>query len=89
MVRRDESRASSSTDGSEANSNDGYLTIEAVTADQQAAYERLEIGFHFHPAMPQILGFDPRIIQDEFDPFNLDLNAYIDLDNETNKENGP
>lgn len=60
--------------------SDNYLTIDAVTADQQAAYDQLEIGFHFHPDMPQILAFDPRIIQHEFDPFDLDLSAYIDFD---------
>ena len=60
--------------------DDGYLTMEAVTADQQAAYERLEFGFHFHPDMPPVLGFDPRIVQDDFDPFDLDLSSFVQFE---------
>lgn len=58
---------------------DGYLTIDAVTADQQAAYDQLEFGFHFHPDMQPVLGFDPRIVQDDFDPFDLSLNDLLDF----------
>lgn len=69
--------------GTESTSQEGpadqYLTIQAVTDDQQAAYEHHALALHFHPTIsPPILGFDPRIIQDDFDPFNLDLSAYID-----------
>ncbi|OQV10182.1 hypothetical protein CLAIMM_14217 [Cladophialophora immunda] len=58
-----------------------YLTIDAVNADQQAAYARTngpsQAALHFHPQIsPPILGFDPRVIQDDFDPFNLDLFAF-------------
>lgn len=61
--------------------NSDYLTIEAVTADQQQAYARYDQAVHFHPNIsPPILGFDPRIIQDDFDPFNLDLSSIIDFD---------
>lgn len=70
-VRRAESTSSvstatptSSTTDSGPNDNDNYLTIDAVTADQQATYEQLEIGYHFHPRMRPVLAFDPRIIQD-------------------------
>ncbi|KAL2433875.1 hypothetical protein ABEF95_011682 [Exophiala dermatitidis] len=56
-----------------------YLSIEHVTADQQAAFERNPLALHFHPGVqPPILGFDPRIIQDDFDPFDLDLSTLID-----------
>jgi hypothetical protein len=61
--------------------NDGYLTIGVVTADQQAAYDRYPEALHFHPGIsPPILGFDPRVIQDDFDPFDLDLSHLIDFD---------
>ncbi|KIW87205.1 uncharacterized protein Z519_12107 [Cladophialophora bantiana CBS 173.52] len=58
-----------------------YLTIEHVIADQQSAYGRTngpsQAGLHFHPSIsPPILGFDPRVIQDDFDPFNLNLFGY-------------
>ena len=47
-------------------------SINAVTADQQQAYERTPFALHFHPQIqPPILGFDPNIIQDDFDPFSL------------------
>ncbi|KIV97489.1 hypothetical protein PV10_01239 [Exophiala mesophila] len=58
---------------------EGYLTIGAVTADQQAAYDQLEFGYHFHPDMEPVLGFDPRIIQDDFDPFDLDVSELFDF----------
>lgn len=32
--------------------------------------------------MPQILAFDPRIVQHDFDPFDLDLNAHFDFESE-------
>jgi hypothetical protein len=58
-------------------SND-YITIEAVTADQQQAFARTAAALHFHPDIsPPILGFDPRVIQDDFDPFNLDLSHLV------------
>ncbi|KAK5053166.1 hypothetical protein LTR84_002140 [Exophiala bonariae] len=92
VVRRAESTASSSTGTPASNTTDsglrdsnGYLTIDAVTADQQATYEQLEIGYHFHPRMAPVLGFDPRIVQDDFDPFDLDLSGYIDFDSEEKK----
>ena len=59
--------------------SNGYLTIQAVTADQQAAFERHPEAVHFHPNIsPPVLGFDPRVIQDDFDPFDLDLTPLID-----------
>ncbi|OAG34384.1 hypothetical protein AYO21_11470 [Fonsecaea monophora] len=66
-----------------------YLTIEAVTADQQSAYARTNgaglAALHFHPQIsPPILGFDPRIVQDDFDPFNLDVFGFDLNDNVKN-----
>lgn len=92
VVRRAESPTSSST-GTPAssttetglNNNNSYLSINAVTADQQATYEQLEIGYHFHPNMAPVLRFDPRIIQDDFDPFDLDLSGYIDFGSDEKK----
>jgi hypothetical protein len=46
-------------------------SIATVTADQQQAYERTPFALHFHPDVPPALGFDPNMIQDEFDPFSL------------------
>ncbi|KAK6371725.1 hypothetical protein LTS17_008548 [Exophiala oligosperma] len=57
-----------------------YLSIATVTADQQAAFENNELALHFHPGIqPPILGFDPRIVQDDFDPFDLDFSGLIDF----------
>lgn len=52
-----------------------YLpSINTVTADQQKAYENTPFALHFHPEVqPPVLGFDHRLIQDDFDPFNFDL----------------
>lgn len=61
------------------NSN-AYLSVADVTAEQQDAFEANTLALHFHPDVsPPILGFDPRVIQDDFDPFNLDLTDMIDF----------
>ncbi|EXJ82279.1 hypothetical protein A1O3_06092 [Capronia epimyces CBS 606.96] len=58
--------------------NPAYLSIQHITTDQQAAFDGYALALHFHPNIqPPILGFDPRIIQDDFDPFDLDLSALI------------
>ena len=47
-------------------------SINTVTTDQQRAYDRTPFALHFHPEIqPPVLGFDPNMIQDEFDPFSL------------------
>ena len=47
-------------------------SIAAVSADQRHAYDRAPFASHFHPdVQPPILGFDPNLIQDDFDPFKL------------------
>ncbi|KIW14260.1 hypothetical protein PV08_07042 [Exophiala spinifera] len=57
-----------------------YLTIAAITADQQAAFEDNDLVLHFQPGIePPILGFDPRVVQDDFDPFDLDFSGLIDF----------
>lgn len=54
-------------------------TIEQVTADQQHAFEQLPMPIHFHPGIqPPVLGFDPNMIQDDFDPYTFD--QYINFD---------
>ncbi|EXJ54290.1 hypothetical protein A1O7_09628 [Cladophialophora yegresii CBS 114405] len=66
-------------------SGSGYLTIEAVTTDQQHAFESNAAALHFHPNIsPPILGFDPRVIQDDFDPFNLDLSPLVAFETKIN-----
>jgi Mating-type protein MAT alpha 1 HMG-box len=59
------------------------LSIETATADVQRALEdypdQYPYNFHFHPAVDQpILAFDPALIQDDFDPF--DLRDFINFD---------
>lgn len=50
--------------------------INAVTADQQQAYERTPFASQFQPQIqPLVLDFDPNIIQDDFDPFSLFFDA--------------
>jgi hypothetical protein len=51
----------------------GYQpSINAVTADQQQAYEGTPFSLHFHPNIqPPVLGFGPDMIQDDFDPFSF------------------
>lgn len=52
--------------------SDYHPSIDTVTADQQRAYERTPFALHFHPEIqPPVLGFDPNMIQDEFDPFTF------------------
>lgn len=58
------------------------LSIETATADVQKALEdypdEYPFAHHFHPAVDRpILAFDPTVIQDNFDPY--DLNDYINL----------
>lgn len=61
--------------------SNAYLSVAAVTADQQEAFDNHALALHFHPDIsPPILGFDPRIIQDDFDPFDLDLTKMIDFE---------
>lgn len=60
------------------------LSIETATADVQRALEdypdKYPYNYHFHPAVDQpILAFDPALIQDNFDPF--DLGDFINFDN--------
>jgi hypothetical protein len=44
--------------------------LEAVTADQQQAYEATPCPLHFHPdVQTPVLGFDPNTLQDNFEPF--------------------
>ncbi len=59
-----------------------YLSVAAVTADQQTAFDNIDtLALHFHPAIqPPVLGFDPRVIQDDFDPFDLDFSELINYD---------
>lgn len=60
--------------------NNPYLSIAEVTADQQAAFDGNTISSHFHPnVQPPVLGFDPSIIQGEFDPFSLEFSDIIDF----------
>lgn len=52
------------------------LSIETATADVQRALEdypdEYPYNYHFHPAVNQpIVSFDPTIVQDDFDPFNI------------------
>ena len=61
---------------------DYHPSISAVTADQQQAYERTPFALHFNPQIqPPILGFEPNIIQDDFNPFSLYVEAgeYLDF----------
>ncbi|KIV83119.1 hypothetical protein PV11_05172 [Exophiala sideris] len=61
--------------------SDAYLSVASVTAEQQDAFDSNALALHFHPDVsPPILGFDPRVIQDDFDPFNLDLSELINFD---------
>ena len=51
-------------------------SINDITVDQQRAYERTPFALHFHPQIqPPVLGFDPNIIQDDFDPFTLNADV--------------
>jgi hypothetical protein len=52
------------------------LSIETATDDVQRAFEDYPdehpFNLHFHPAVEQpIVAFDPSLIQDAFDPFDL------------------
>ena len=53
----------------------GYRpSIATVTDDQTHAFENTPFAIHFHPDVrPPVLGFDPREVQDDFDPFSFDL----------------
>jgi hypothetical protein len=60
-----------------------HLSIETATADVQSALDdypdTYPFNHHFHPTVDQpILGFDPTVVQDDFDPFDLD--DYLHLD---------
>ena len=36
---------------------------------------------HFHPAIqPPVLGFDPNLIQDNFDLYSFDIDQYLNFD---------
>ncbi len=60
------------------------LSIETATADVQGALEdyadEYPYAHHFHPEVVgvPILAFDPTVIQDDFDPF--DLGDYMEFD---------
>ena len=59
------------------------LSIETATADVQHALEdypdEYPYAHHFHPATEHpILAFDPTVVQDDFDPF--DLGSFINFD---------
>lgn len=59
------------------------LSIETATADVQRALEdypdEYPYAHHFHPEVGvPILAFDPNVIQDDFDPF--DLGDYVEFD---------
>jgi hypothetical protein len=59
------------------------LSIETATADVQRALEEYGDEYpypmHFHPDVEiPILAFDPTMVQDSFDPF--DLADYINMD---------
>ncbi|ERF75013.1 hypothetical protein EPUS_08058 [Endocarpon pusillum Z07020] len=59
------------------------LSIETATADVQRALEdypdEYPYAHHFHPEVGvPILAFDPTVIQDDFDPF--DLGDYVEFD---------
>ena len=60
------------------------LSIKTATADVQRAFEdypdEYPYNHHFHPAVSQpIVAFNPTVIQDDFDPFNIA--DYLNLDN--------
>jgi hypothetical protein len=56
-------------------------TIEQVTADQQQAFDQMPMAMHFHPGIqPPVLGFDPNMIQDDFDPYSFDADQYLNFD---------
>ena len=69
-------------DFSDLNTNTKYATtIEQVTADQQQAFDQMPMPFHFHPGIqPPVLGFDPNMIQDDFDPFSFNVDEYLNLE---------
>ena len=70
----------------EASASYGENTsIETATADLQHALEdypdEYPYAHHFHPAVERpIVAFDPTVIQDDFDPF--DINDYINTEDE-------
>jgi hypothetical protein len=58
------------------------LSIETATADVQQALEdypdEYPYNLHFHPAVDRpIVAFDPTVVQDDFDPF--DLNDFVNF----------
>jgi len=61
-------------------------SIQTVIVDQQQAYDRYPFAVHFHPSAPTVIGFDPHMVQDDFDPFSFELGDYVnfDLDMELN-----
>ena len=62
--------------------NTSYATtIEQVTADQQQAFDRMPMPLHIHPDIqPPVLGFDPNMIQDNFDPYSFNPDQYLNFD---------
>lgn len=59
------------------------LSIETATADVQRALDdypdQYPYDHHFHPAVHQpILAFDPTVVQDDFDPY--DIADYVNFD---------
>ena len=58
-------------------------SIQAINSDQQRALEaypsQYPYNLHFHPDIQQpALAFNPAMIQDDFDPF--DISDYINFD---------
>lgn len=83
---RDETMTESSDDMDNVGTSSSFgenLSIETATADVQRALEEYPDEYpyahHFHPAVENpILAFDPTVIQDDFDPFNI--SDFVNLD---------
>jgi hypothetical protein len=82
----DQTMAESAEDTANVDATASYaenLSIETTTAGVQRALEEYPgeypYAYHFHPAVDQpILAFDPTVIQDNFDPF--DMADFVDFD---------
>lgn len=82
----DQNMAESAEDTANVDATASYaenLSIETATADVQRALEEYPdeypYAYHFHPAVDQpILAFNPTVIQDSFDPF--DMADFVDFD---------
>lgn len=55
--------------------------MAAVTFDQQMTYNQTPAAAHWNPDIsPPILGFDPALVQDPFDPFSFNTDAFFESD---------